>query len=108
MPSSSQISVPILTRRRLGLAGIFAFLGCAACCTVPLLAAAGLGSGGIAALSYVFRPGNELVVGGSLFVLAIGAMAIGARLRKREASGCTSTCKLDGSCCARGAATRNA
>lgn len=108
MRSSSQISAPILTRGRLGLAGVATVLGCVACCAMPLLAAAGLGSGLIATLSHVFKPGNELLVAGSFFVLAVSAMAIRGRFTRAEAPGCGSACKLDGSCCARGAATRSA
>jgi hypothetical protein len=75
---------------------------------MPLLVAAGLGSGVVATLMHVFRPGNELLVGSGFFLLAISAMAIGSRFRKSAASDCNSTCKLDGSCCARGAAARSA
>jgi len=103
MRSSSQLSAPILTRRRLGLAGVAAFIGCAACCAMPLLVATSLGSGIFGALSAVFRPGHELFVGGAVFVIALGTMAIRSWLRKGAAGGCGSMCAADGSCCARGA-----
>jgi hypothetical protein len=104
MPSSAQISAPTLTKRRVGLAGVAAFIGCAACCAMPLLAAAGLSSGIASALPAVFRPGHELLVGGGVFVLALGATAVWSRLRGPGEPGCRSSCKLDGSCCDRGTA----
>ncbi|WP_437907029.1 hypothetical protein WME95_03720 [Sorangium sp. So ce327] len=105
---SVHTSEPILSKRHLGLAGVAAFIGCAACCAIPLLAAAGLGSGAIATLSSVFRPGSELLVGGSVFVVALGVMAARRWFKRNDASGCGPACKVDGSCCARGAATRSA
>jgi hypothetical protein len=90
----------LLTRRRLGLAGILAFAGCAACCAIPLLAAAGIGSGAVATLASVLRPGLELVVGGGVFALALATMLV-LRRRKRRA-GCGSSCSVDGRCCERG------
>jgi len=106
--SSVQKSEPVLSKRRLGLAGVAAFIGCAACCAVPLLAAAGLGSGAVASLSAVFRPGSELIVGGVVFVVALGVMAVRSGLRRSNASGCGPACKVDGTCCDRGTAPRSA
>lgn len=96
-------SEPVLSPRRLGLAGAAAFLGCAACCAVPALAAAGLGSGALASLSWVLRPGAELLVGGVVFVVALGVMGVSSRVRRR-ASGCGPSCEASGACCERGAA----
>lgn len=104
---SVQKSESILSKRRLSLAGMAAFIGCAACCAVPLLAAAGLGSGAVATLSSVFRPGSELLVGVSVFVVALGAMAIRSGLNRSRAAGRGSACAADGSCCARGATPSN-
>lgn len=104
MASSPQISAPSLTKRRIGAAAVAAFIGCAACCAMPLLAAAGLSGGVASVLSAVFRPGNELLVGGGVFVLALGATALWIRLKGRGDTGCGSTCKLDGRCCERGTA----
>lgn len=104
MASSPQISAPTLTKRRVGLAAVAAFIGCAACCAMPLLAAAGFSSGIASALSAVFRPGHELLVGGAVFVLALGGTAVWSRMAGRGQPGCGSSCKLDGSCCDRGAA----
>jgi mercuric ion transport protein len=108
MSSPIQNPAPILSKRRLGLASAAAFLGCAACCALPLLAAAGVGSGTLALLSSVFRPGSELVVGGGVFLVALGVMAIWNRSNSSERSGCGPACKVDGSCCARGAEQRSA
>ncbi len=93
-----------LSTRRLGVAGIAAFIACAACCAVPLLAAAGLGTGSLTSLAFVFRPGSEFTVGAAVFLVALGVMAVRARMRTRAVSGCGSTCRVDGTCCDRGAA----
>lgn len=104
MASSPQTSAPLLTKRRFGLAAVAAFIGCAACCAMPLLAAIGLGSGAVSALSSVFRPGHELLVAGGFFVIALAGAAVWSRMKRGGASGCGDSCRLDGSCCERGAA----
>ena len=90
------------TKRRLALAAIAAFIGCAACCALPLLAVAGFGGGAAAALGAYLRPGSELIVGLVVFAGALSVMAVRSRL-KPSAAGCGPACKLDGSCCDRGA-----
>jgi hypothetical protein len=105
--SSQEKSSPVVSKRGLGIAGLAAIVGCAVCCAVPLLAAAGLGGGAIAALSSVFRPGSELLVGGTVFALVLGASWMRNRLRREAASGCGPSCNADGSCCDRGAGTKN-
>lgn len=105
-PSTVRKSESFLSKRRLGWAGVAAIAGCAACCALPLLAAAGLGGGAAASLSRIFRPGSELIVGGTVFAVALGVMAI--RNRMRRASGCGPSCSVDGSCCDNGAAARSA
>ena len=97
-----QKSEPVLSKRSFGLATVAAFIGCVACCALPLLAAAGLGSGVVGALSSVFRPGAELWVGGSVFLLVLAVAAVRNRLKRGAAVGCSETCAADGSCCARG------
>lgn len=93
-----------LSKRRLGWAGLAAFLGCAACCALPLLAVAGVGSGAAATLTRVLQPGSELVVGGVVFALAIGIMAF--RGRSKASKDCGTACNIDATCCDRGADTR--
>lgn len=90
-----------LSKRRLGAAGVAAFLACAACCALPLLAAAGVGSGALASLAHLLRPGSELIVGGVVFLVALGVMA--ARNRSKGATACGASCAADGTCCDRGA-----
>ncbi len=97
---------PVLSKRRLGVAGLAAVLGCAACCAFPLIAAAGLGGSAAAILGSVFRPGSELVVGAGIFLAALGVMTLGARRRQRATNTCGATCNSDGKCCDRGAASR--
>jgi hypothetical protein len=79
----------ILWKRRLAWAGTAAFLGCVACCAVPLLAVVG-GTGLLASIAEYVRPGSVLVVGGVAFVGALGWGAVSSwRQRKRAAScGC--------------------
>jgi len=84
--SSVAKSDTILSKRRLGMAGIAAIVGCALCCTVPLLAAAGLGGGFVATLASVFQPGSELLVGGAVFVGVLGVVALRGRLRRGSRS----------------------
>lgn len=91
----------LLPKHSLRWASIAAFLGCAACCAIPLLAATGLGSGAFAALASVFHPGSELLVGGALFVLTLSVLFVRSRMRREP--GCGNACKLDGSCCGQGA-----
>ena len=90
-----------LSKHSLRWASIVAFLGCAACCAIPLLAATGLGSGAFAMLARVLHPGSELLVGGALFVLTLSVLFVRSRMQRD--TGCGSACKLDGSCCGRGA-----
>ena len=107
MSASSQEKLSSgLSKRGLGIAGVAAIVGCAVCCAVPLLAAAGLGGGALAALSSVFRPGSELLVGGTVFVLVLGASWLRNRFRRVGASGCAPSCSADGSCCNRGATSK--
>ena len=91
-------SDPILEKRWLGIAGIIAFASCAACCALPLLAAAGLGSGALATLSSVLRPGSEILVGGAVFVVSLAAIVVHKR-RHRVDRGCGPACRADGACC---------
>jgi hypothetical protein len=100
-----QKSESLLSKRRVGFASVAAFLGCAACCAMPLLAAAGFSSGAVATLSSVVRPGAELFVGGAVFAIALGMMAVRQRVTRK--SDCNTICKSDGSCCDR-RASKNA
>lgn len=100
LPSSD----PVLSKRRLGWAGLAALVACATCCAVPLLAAAGMGGAATATVSRILRPGSELVVGGLTFLLVLGLLA--TRARGKRSAGCGSSCSLDGSCCEQGAKAR--
>ena len=98
--SRTRNTKPLFSKRRLGLAGLAALLGCAACCALPFLAAAGLGGGAAATFGRILRPGSELIVGGAVFVAVLAVMAIRQRLKPFAA--CGSSCRADGSCCDRG------
>ena len=84
----------ILTKRRLGIAGLAAFAACAACCSVPLLVAAGVGGGTLAAVASILRPGAELIVGGGVALAVVGVAAIRARNRTSN-SACGDSCAVD-------------
>ena len=85
------------SRRRFGIAGAAALAACAACCAVPLLVTIGLGSAAVTALSAVFRPGAELVVGVTTFAGALGVMAMRRKLARHHQ--CVTVCKGEGDCC---------
>lgn len=97
---------PFLSKRRLGWAGLAAFIGCAACCALPLLVVLGAGSGAAATLTSLLRPGSELLVGGAVFLVVLLVMAIRARMKQEQ--GCGPSCRVDGSCCDRGTSSRGA
>jgi hypothetical protein len=104
--ATSQKSDPALTTTRLKWAGLAAFIGCAACCALPMLALAFAGTGAATTITRLVRPGSEVFVGGAVFAVAMAAMAIRSRL-KRDA-GCGPACKVDGACCDRGISPRGA
>lgn len=87
------------TKRLVGKAGLAAIIGCAACCAIPLVAAAGAGGGLAGTVSSLFRPGTELVVAAVVFVVSLAVLVVRAR---RTNEGCGPSCKTDGSCCDRG------
>lgn len=93
----------IVSKRRLYLAGLAAFVACAACCAIPLLVAAGVTGGAAAMLTSVLRPGAELLIGAAVFLGALGVMAIRSKFQQAAATGCGPVCSADGSCCGRGA-----
>jgi len=84
----------LVTKRSLGWAGAAAFLACAACCALPLLAVAG--SGTLAAVAAWLKPGAELYVASAA---AIGTLAFFA-VRAVRARSCETTCAADAFCCA--------
>lgn len=90
----SNTSSVIITKKSLGLAGIAAFGACAACCAVPLLAAAGIGGGALAAVAGYIRPGADLLLAGAVGVGVLGVMAV----RARRAAACDVSCEVSGGC----------
>lgn len=95
------VEVPdsIRSKNRLHWAGLAAFVGCAACCALPLLAASGLGGGISASVAAYMRPGSEILVGAAVFGISLAIMALLAR--RRQGRGCGPACATDGSCCNR-------
>jgi hypothetical protein len=90
----SNTSPGIITKKSLGLAGIAAFGACAACCAVPLLAAAGIGGGALSAVAGYIRPGADLLLAGAVGVGVLGVMAV----RARRAAACEVSCEVSGGC----------
>jgi hypothetical protein len=86
---SAAISVgspePVLSKRRLAWAGLAALIGCAAACSLPMLAVV-FGGAGATAISSVVVPGAEAVVGGVAFAGALGLMAFRARAKRKRAN----------------------
>ena len=103
---STNTPEPVFTKGRIKWAAVAAFIGCAACCALPLLAVAFAGTGAAAAITSFVRPGSELVVGGVVFAVALGLMAV--RARAKQSKGCGTSCRVDGTCCDRGTAKRAA
>jgi hypothetical protein len=97
-------SEPILTKSRLGWAGLAAFIGCAACCAVPWLTLTFAGTGAATTITSFVRPGSELVVGGVFFTVALAVMAIRRRMNRSQA--CGPSCKIDGRCCDHGTSSQ--
>jgi hypothetical protein len=95
--NTNQETESVLSLRRVKWAGLAAFIGCAACCALPLLAVALAGTGASATIASFVRPGSEFIVGGAVFAVVLGALAI--RSRMKAGSGCSSSCKADASCC---------
>jgi len=86
-------STSFLSKRRLGIAGLAAVIGCVACCALPFFAAAGIGGGAAAAVGHLLRPGSELVIGGIVFAATLGIMALRSRLKRPTGSG--PSCRID-------------
>jgi hypothetical protein len=101
MQDSTRSQHSLVTKRSLGWAGAAAFLACAACCALPLLAVAG--SGTLAAMVAWLKPGAELFVAAAA---AIGTLAFFA-VRSARARRCGTSCAADASCCAGAEQRRN-
>jgi hypothetical protein len=78
----------LITKRGWGWASLAGVVGCGIACSIPLLAAAGVGGGATAALAHLLWPGAEFVLGGLAF-----AGALGVQLWRRHA-------RLAGAACA--------
>jgi hypothetical protein len=87
---------PLVTKQGLGLAGMAAVGASAACCALPLLAAAGVGGGALSAVAGYLRPGADLIVAGGVGIGVLAVMAF--RARSRSAAACDVTCQVDGGC----------
>ncbi|HKY34582.1 MAG TPA: hypothetical protein VJN18_01475 [Polyangiaceae bacterium] len=95
--SNLSVSNPAVTKRSLGLAGLTAFGACAACCALPLLAAAGVGGSLLSTIAGYIRPGADLVVAGAVGVGVLAVLAMRAR-KAQQTGGCDVACSTEGSC----------
>jgi hypothetical protein len=86
----------VLSKRSLAWAGLAAFLGCVACCALPLLAATGAGGLVAARIAKLAIPGAELAVGVVVFASALAVITVRARAKRRRAG--SGSCAVDGSC----------
>src|SRR5688500_15005394 len=95
--SNLSVSNSVVTKRSLGVAGLAAFGACAACCALPLLAAAGVGGSVLSTIAGYIRPGADLVVAG---VVGTGVLAVFAmRARKaQQSAGCGVAGSAESSC----------
>jgi membrane protein implicated in regulation of membrane protease activity len=64
-----------------------ALIGCAACCTLPMLGLLGLGGGVAASAAGLLGARWELVLGAGASGLALSLMLVRARMRARAAAG---------------------
>ncbi|MEY2935429.1 MAG: hypothetical protein RL033_6178 [Pseudomonadota bacterium] len=104
---SAKKSRSSLSVRGLRLAGAAAVVGCAACGLAPLLAAAGVGSGAVAAaFAAVFRPGSGLVAGGAVFIGTAGWLGLRHYVRRARSSGCVASRHAGESSCDGGIAPK--
>jgi hypothetical protein len=85
---------PLVTKQSLGWAGAAAFVACAVCCALPLLAVAG--GGALATLAAALTPGAELV---AAFVAAGATLLFFVIRGVRRNRACTDVCSIDASCC---------
>jgi membrane protein DedA with SNARE-associated domain len=90
MSTNEQKSEPFLSKRRLGWAGVVAVIGRAAWCALPVLVAVGVGSGATMTVTRFLKPGSELVVGVAVFAIALGVMAVRARMKRDQS--CRPSC----------------
>ncbi len=99
--SNLSVSSPLVTKRSLSLslslAGLAAFGACAACCALPLLAAAGVGGGLLSSIAGYIRPGADWVVAGAVGVGVLGVFSARA-WKARQAAGCGVACSVESSC----------
>lgn len=89
-------AAPLVTKKSLGLAGIAAFGACAACCALPLLAAAGIGGSVLSGVAGLIRPGADLIMAGVVGVGVLGVMAW--RARSARSAACDTVCATEGGC----------
>jgi hypothetical protein len=89
-------AAPLVTKKSLGLTGLAAFGACAACCALPMLAAAGIGGSVLSGVAGLIRPGADLIMAGVVGVGVLGVMAW--RAGGARSAACDTVCATDGGC----------
>jgi len=92
------MGTPQSSSPRSTLAIVSLFLGCAACCALPLLATFGAAGAGAGIISWLAGKPVLVAIATALVVFGLGfAWQIAVRRRAKEA--CTTSCAVDQACC---------
>lgn len=96
------MGTPQSSSSRSTLAIVSLFLGCAACCALPLLATLGAAGAGAGIISWLSGNPVLVAIATALVVFGLGvAWQVAKRRRSTEASmgSCSTSCAVDQSCC---------
>jgi hypothetical protein len=85
MSSPNLPGTSVVGKRSFGFAGLAAVGACAAVCSLPLLAAAGIGGGALATLAGYVRPGVDLLVAAGVGAGVLAIMAVRTKKARRSA-----------------------
>jgi len=96
MSHSSPILTKNLSKKRVALSALAAVGACAACCAMPLLVTAGIGSALTSALAAFSRPGVEVALASVTAATVLGFTAF--RVRAGRAAACETACAAGGGC----------
>jgi len=96
------MGTPQSSSSRSTLAIVSLFVGCAACCALPLLATLGVAGAGAGIVSWLVGKPILVAVAISMAVFGLGfAWQTAIRRRSKEAAthNCTTSCAVDQACC---------
>jgi len=92
------MGTPQSSSSRSTLAVVSLFLGCAACCALPLLATVGVAGAGAGIISWLIGKPVVVAMATALVVFGLG-FALQAAFRHRAKDSCTTSCVVDKTCC---------